>query len=182
MNKYNTHPELITRRLKLRQLSFEDDHQIFKIRGDADIAKYLDRPICTDIEEARHFISKIVKGINTNEWFYWAVTLLNNPQLIGTICLWNFSLEKTKADLGYELMTEYQGKGYMSEAIKAVIDFGFNRLRLSEIEAEVDPANLSSVKLLEKFNFTRIVHPGENMDVQGNVLPTVIYSLKLAHN
>jgi len=174
---FNPFPALTTKRLNLRQLSLNDVNEILLIRSDPRVSEYLDRPQCHDIDEATAFIEKINLGIKNNEWIYWTVTLKEDPKLIGTICLWNFNIDKTKADLGYELLPEYQGKGYMTEAIKAVLNYGIHDLQLAEVEAEVDPANKASVKLLDKFNFTIKAGPGENTDDQGNILPTVIYSL-----
>lgn len=179
LNTFDTNqfPGLNTPRLLLRHLSPDDAKDIFRLRSDVRVSEYLDRQLCQSIDESAAFIEKINHGVKNHGWIYWAVCLTEKPELIGTICLWNFNMDKTKADLGYELIPEYQGKGYMSEAIKAVLDYGFNELKLREIEAEVDPANKASVKLLDKFNFIRIVNPGENTDDQGNIIPTVIYSL-----
>ena len=146
-------PEIKTSSLLLRQLKPEDENEIFIMRSDERILKYLDIPVANNIEDARKFIEKINNGINKNEWIYWGITLQNNPKLIGTICLWNISEENSTADAGYVLLNEYQGKGFMQEALKKVIDYGFNKMNFNYIEADVDPENFPSIKLLERFNF-----------------------------
>jgi RimJ/RimL family protein N-acetyltransferase len=85
---------------------------------------------------------------------YWAVTLSNSPKLIGTVCLWNFNNKGTKAEIGYELHPDFQGKGIMQEAVKEVINYGFNRLKLSLISAYTHQDNSKSIMLLEKNGFT----------------------------
>src|SRR5271169_4733940 len=119
-------PNLTTERLVLRQLIAEDETAIFKLRSDESIAKFLTRPLCKTIEEARAFITKINTGISNNEWLYWTLTLKNNNELIGTICLWNISREHARAEVGFELLPDFQGKGFMQEALTRVLDYGFN--------------------------------------------------------
>lgn len=77
----------------------------------------------------------------------------DNPKLIGTICLWKYSEDGKKAELGYELLPEFHGKGIMSEAVRFVLNYGFQALNFSRIEAFTNRNNSSSIKLLQKFNF-----------------------------
>lgn len=70
--------------------------------------------------------------------------------MIGSICLWNFSNNLKTAEVGYSLYPEFQNKGIMSEALKSVIDYGFNELKLDKIEAFTHSKNEPSKKLLEK--------------------------------
>lgn len=146
--------ELTTGRLILRQLKATDDNEIFKLRSDDDINQYLDRPKETSIEESRQFILRINNGINENKSFYWAITLKENPRLIGTICLWNISEDKKTVELGYELNKKFQGQGIMSEAIKKVIEFAFQNIGVATIEAYTHKDNLKSTSLLLKNNFS----------------------------
>lgn len=147
-------PSLTTERLILRRLSLEDEKEIYTIRSDERVNKYLDRQSCTSLDEALKFINKINAGILNNEWIYWVVSFKDNQKLIGTICLWNISDDSSKADIGFELLPEYQGKGIMQEAAKAVIEYGFNIMGLKRIEGEVAPGNTKSINLMRKFNFT----------------------------
>jgi len=146
-------PSLTTERLILRRLSVEDENEIYAIRSDERVNKYLDRQSCTSLDEALKFINKINAGILNNESIYWAVSFKDKKKLIGTICLWNISDDCSKADIGFELFPEYQGKGIMQEAAKAVIEYGFNIMGLKRIEGEVAPGNTKSINLMRKFNF-----------------------------
>ncbi len=146
-------PILTTERLILRCLEVSDDQQLFKLRSNKRVNKYVVRTIQKNIKEIRAFISKINNGINNNEWIYWVITLKESPKLIGTICLWNFSEEKSVAELGYELDPAFQRKGIMSEALKKIIEFGFQEIELDAIEAYTHKNNNNSTKLLQKYNF-----------------------------
>jgi ribosomal-protein-alanine N-acetyltransferase len=169
MNKVKFTPftNLNTERFTLRQLTEHDDQEIFSLRSDPRVLKYLDKPPAKTIEEAKQFIKKINDGILNNEWIYWAVAYKNASRLVGTICLWNFSDDKTTAEIGFELLPDYWGNGIMQEVIPAVITFGFNKLNLQKIEGDVDPGNIKSIKILERFGFS----------YERDLKNTVMYSL-----
>lgn len=165
---FSQFPTLTSERLFLRQLTLEDANEIFRLRSDESVNKFLDRPIATTIDDANQFIYKINDSIAKNELIYWAITLKNYFTLIGTICLWNISEDHTKAEIGFELLPDHQGKGIMREVLPIVIKFGFEIMKLNFIKGEVDPNNLTSIKLMEKNGF--ISHK--------RLQNTVIYSLQ----
>jgi ribosomal-protein-alanine N-acetyltransferase len=142
-------PILTTERLTLRQPEINDEQEIFTLRSDSEINKYLDRQISNTIDDARNFIDKVTK----NNSLYWAITLSDENILVGTICLFSFSDENYKCEIGYELLTNFQGQGIMKEAVEKVIDYAFNTIKVKKIEASLHRDNLSSIKLLEKFSF-----------------------------
>lgn len=150
---FSPFPQLTTDRLVLRQLVQNDVIAIAALRNNETVNQYIDRPKTSSRAEALQFIDKITKGINNNESMYWVITLKDNDSLIGTLCLWNFIAEEDTAETGYELHPAFHGKGIMHEALQAVIDFGFKNLRLNLITAFTSPANIASIKLLEKNNF-----------------------------
>ena len=169
---FNPFPVLTTERLILRQLEITDYKAIFALRSDHSVNKYIDRPKSITIEEAKHFIKKINRGIAENEWIYWAVTLINDNQLIGTVCLWNISKEHAEAETGYELQPNFQGMGIMREVLSKIIDYGFQTMKIKTIKAYTHVDNLKSSKLLEKYNF-KIA--GESVNESG--MKNIIYSL-----
>ena len=155
MNKLNftPFPDLTTERLNLRNLELSDDQQLFKLRSNKMVNKYIVRPNQKNIKEIREFINKVNNGIDNNEWIYWVISLKENPMLIGTICLWNYSEDKTVAEIGYELDPTFQGKGIMSEALKKIIEFAFQNINLHSIDAYTHKDNDESTKLLHKYDF-----------------------------
>ena len=159
-NTFTPFPVLKTERLTLRQVSINDDKEIFALRSDKQVNKYLGREPSNTIEDARKFIHKIAEVVKQNEGIYWAITLTNNNNLAGTICLFNFSGENDQAEIGYELLPAFQGQGIMQEAISKVIAFGLEVIGLKAIEAYTHRENKNSLKLLEKYNFRK----QENID------------------
>ena len=152
-------PVLTTERLTLRQLLHKDAQEIFTLRSDSEINKYLDRQLSHTIDDARKFITRVTGNINNNASIYWAITLIDNNILVGTICLFGFSDENGSCEIGYELLTNFQGQGIMKEAAEKVIDYAFNTIKVNKIEAFFHRDNQSSIKLLEKFSFSKSNEP-----------------------
>jgi len=150
---FTSFPILTTERLTLRQLSIGDQRDIFALRSDTEINKYLGREPCKTIEEAINFINKISDNIKKNNSLYWVITLTKTKTFVGTICLYNFSNETNSCEIGYELMLKFQGQGIMKEAAEKVIGYAFQTLQFQKIVAVTHNGNLSSTKLLMKFNF-----------------------------
>ncbi len=84
------------------------------LRSDTIINEFIDRKPTETLEDALNFI----RNIKNNELLYWAIVQTHNGKLIGTICLFDFSDELNKCEIRYELLTDYQGQGMMSEATK----------------------------------------------------------------
>ena len=154
-------PILTTERLTLRQLVINDEQEIFTLRSDREINKYLNRQVSNTIEDARNFINMVNENINKNDSLYWAITLGDKNILVGTICLFGFSDENGKCEIGYELLTNFQGQGIMKEAVEKVIDYAFNTIKVQNIEASLHRDNQSSINLLEKLLFKNLNKPGE---------------------
>jgi [ribosomal protein S5]-alanine N-acetyltransferase len=178
---FSPFPQLLTERLLLRQLSLNDAEEIFALRSNEIVNKYLDRKKAESIDDAKDFIKKINLGIELNQSIFWAICLRDQFKLIGTICLWNFSHEENKAEIGYELLPQFHGRGMMQEAFLKVVEFGFHTLGLDVIEAWTTTPNESSKKILERNGFKRDLTLENKIDrtVEGTDL--IIYSLsKLA--
>ncbi len=152
-----TFPILTTERLTLRQLSIDDQQDIFALRSDPEINKFLDRQLCKTTEDAINFINKINDNIGKSNTFYWAITLTDAKTLVGTICLFDFSSEKNSCEIGYELMAQFQGQGIMKEAAQVVIDYVFQTLKFKKILAFTHYENQNSTNLLLKFNFLKSI-------------------------
>lgn len=156
---FSPFPVLTTERLTLKQLSVDDQQNIFSLRSDAAINKYLDREPCKTTEDAINFINRVNENIKKNNSLYWAITLTATNTFAGTICLFCFSDENEKCEIGYELLTNFQKQGIMQEAVKKVIDYAFNTIEVKKIEAFFHTDNQESVKLLEKFSFRNLNEP-----------------------
>lgn len=171
-------PNLETERLLLRRLDKNDVDAVFKLRSDAETMKYIPRPLAKNNEEALGHIALIDERVNTNEGINWAITLKESPEsLIGIIGHYRIKPENFRAEIGYMLLPEFSGKGIISEAIKATVDYGFDVMGLHSIEAILAPENFGSERVLQKNGFVKEAHLLENEFYDGKFLDTVIYSL-----
>ena len=143
-----------TERLILRTITEYDAQDIFEIRNNTEVNKYIGREISLNSFAALEFIFNIIRKSTNQEIVFLGISFQNQHKLIGTICLWNFSEDRKSAELGYELLPEYHRKGIMSEAVKFMIGYGFIVLKLKAIIAKTNKDNLNSIHLLHKFSFT----------------------------
>ena len=165
--------ELITERLVLKELQEEDVDIIYALRSNADVNAFIQRDLYKTNEDALLYINKTQTLISDGKAIVWVLNTIDNKESIGTICVWNFSKDNTIAEVGYDLLPEFQGKGYMFEALKEILTFGFNVLSLNVIEAFTHNKNVSSIKLLEKTNF-KLLKERKDKDFPNNS----IYALK----
>lgn len=148
-------PVLKTERLTLRQLVIGDANEIFALRSDPEVNRYLDREPAKSIDDAKTFIQIVNANMRKNDSIYWVITLNSTDKLIGTTCLFNFSDDNLKVEIGYELLPNFHGKGIMREATSKVIDYGFQHIGLNSIEAHTHSENQTSTRLLENLKFKR---------------------------
>jgi [ribosomal protein S5]-alanine N-acetyltransferase len=173
---FNPFPILKTERLLLRRLNNADVNEIMALRSNPETMKYIPRPLAKTIEDALEHIAMIDRKIENNEGINWAITLKDHSELIGIIGHYRIKPEHYRAEIGYMILPEYNGKGIVSEAIKEVVKYGFEVMQLHSIEAIIDPENYASAKVLEKNEFVKEAHFKENEFYEGRFLDSVIYS------
>ncbi|GAB2942385.1 hypothetical protein GCM10027048_03700 [Hymenobacter coalescens] len=115
------------------------------------------------MKDAQNFIRAINENVQRDESIYWGITLGDDKKLIGTICLYSFSKDNTTAEIGFELLPDFQRKGIMQEAAQKVVDFGFKDIGLNSIEAYSHFENQESTRLLERLGFNRESIADENL-------------------
>ena len=174
---FNPYPTLTTERLLLRRIELSDANDLFILRSDERMMKYIDRPRAKTKEDAEKLIQIFEDLLIKNEGINWGITLKDNSRLLGTICFWKLQLENERSEIGYMLHSDFHRKGIMQEAMTVVLNYGFNELKLHSVEANVNPENTASIKLLEKNNFVREAYFKENYFYNGKFLDSGIYSL-----
>ena len=159
-------PVFTTERLTLRQPATDDQGDIFALRSDPEVNKYLGRQPSKTIEDAINFINKINDNFEKNSSIYWVITRTNTKEFVGTICLYDFSKENNSCEIGYELLPKFQGQGIMKEATEKIIEYAFQTMQFKKIVAVTHKDNQNSSKLLEKFDFKKSMEPDiENADL-----------------
>ena len=174
---FSPFPVLTTERLILRRFIEADAASLFKLRGDAGVMQYIGRPLAKTVDDAVALINVIDDLLAGNNGITWCISLKSDAEFIGSIGFWRIEKENYRAEIGYLLNPIHQGKGIMQEALAAVLTFGFEVMYLHSIQANVNPQNAASVKLLERNNFIREGYFKEDHLLNGSFADTIIYSL-----
>lgn len=151
-------PVIETERLILRNLHQDDKNDLFEIRSNPATMQYIPRPLAKTVDDASQVITMILSFTSKNERINWAITEKGTNKLIGLIGYVNFKHESYRAEIGYVLNPNFTGKGIAQEALKAIVDYGFNVINLHSIEAIIHTHNQASIKLIEKSGFVKEAH------------------------
>ncbi|WP_439554515.1 GNAT family N-acetyltransferase [Flavobacterium macrobrachii] len=175
----NFHPfqNLETERLLLRQLDNKDVNEVLELRGNPETMKFIPRPLAKNTDDALEHIKMINDKIDENVGINWAITIKGSDKMIGLLGHYRIQPENHRAEIGYMILPQYNGKGYVTEAVKAVMEYGFNQMNLHSIEAVIDPENIASERVLQKNGFVKEAHILENELYEGKFWDTVIYSM-----
>ncbi len=146
--------ELHTDNVKLRAPEKSDATNLYYLRTHPIVNKFIERELPKNISDVEKFIE--LRNADPNP-FYFIIETLPTNEFAGTICLWNINKENKYAEVGYELLPDFQGKGIMTSALRVITNFAFTELNIETIEAFTHSKNLSSRKLLEKFDFKLIL-------------------------
>jgi RimJ/RimL family protein N-acetyltransferase len=150
-----TLPELRAERVKLRWLTAADVPSLFDVFSDPEVMRYWSSEPMADPAEAEALLDDIHAHFAAKSLFQWGVALAEDDRVVGTCTLLHLDGRNRRGEVGYALAREQWGKGLMREALTALLDHAFTTLGLHRIEADVDPENAASLRLLERLGFTR---------------------------
>lgn len=155
MFDFSYFPTLRTQRLILREIAPEDDAAIFAIRGDYEVTRLNTGEAFHRVEQAAALIRSIRNAYFEQSELRWGITLKGENVVIG-MCGYNYWVRRDyRGCVGYDLARAYWGQGIMTEAMRAVIRFGFERMALNRIEADASAENAGSIRVMEKLGFQR---------------------------
>ena len=152
---FQTFPQLETRNLLLRRIHQADASALFKVLADNEVAEFYDDDTFTDISQASNQIEAWENGFKNNSCLRWGISHKDGGFIIGSCGIYGFHTWNKRASIGYELARSYWRQGIMTEALSAIIDFGFGEIELNRLEAVVMPENTASIKMLEKLGFRK---------------------------
>lgn len=168
---------LTTERLTLRWLTADDAAAQFALFSDPEVMRYWSSAPWTDLAQARAAIEQVLAEYRDGTSLRFAITLRDGGAMIGNIRLYDFFDQNRRCDIGYALVQAHWGQGYLAEAMAAVLDYGFAELNLNRVEADIDPRNAASQKLLERMSFEPEGYMRERWIVNGEVCDTEFYGL-----
>ena len=145
-----------TSRLIIRPISTEDLNDCFAITSDL---RLLEKSVAVvphkTLQQCAEYVQKLIENHEQNIPDWWAIAEKETNRMIGFCGFVEYAARFERAELGYMIAYDSWNKGYATEACAAVIDYGFNHMKLHRIEATVDPENIASIRVLEKLNFVR---------------------------
>ncbi len=172
-------PVLETERFLLRAVTLDDVADIFRVMSDPRVTRYFGVPPMAALDQAQQRVQAIQTAFQEQAGVRWAITNRANGQLVGTGGFWRLIKPHFRAEIGYELAPEWWGQGVMTEAVGAMLGFGFTSMGLHSVEAQIHPANSGSRRVLEKLGFVQEGYFRENYydPVEARFTDTAVYSL-----
>lgn len=169
--------ELNTKRLILREYSQKISDNVFQNYTEKELMKFLGLHLKSELAEEKR---KYEEGLSTfnRKFLYFHLIIKDSNKLIGWCGYHTWYVDHLRAELGYVLTDNSEkGKGYMSEAIQPILDYGFNQMNLNRIEAFIGLENTPSLKLLNTFNFVKEGQLREHYHKNNKMEDSIIYSL-----
>ena len=146
-------PTLSAERVTLRMLRDDDVPALFEIFGDADAMRYWSWPAFTDIEQARRLLQDIRAYAAAGTLFQWGIARNDDDAVIGTATLYQIDKAHRRGEIGFALARRAWGRGHATEAVTRLIRHAFEDLDLHRLEADPDPQNAASIRVLERQGF-----------------------------
>jgi RimJ/RimL family protein N-acetyltransferase len=170
-------PTIEVRRVRLRWLTEHDVDALFAVFSDPQVMRYWSSPPLADRSVARQLLQRIQDGFRQQSFFQWGVALRDEDRVVGTCTLFRLDTDNGRAEVGFALGREHWKLGYMSEALPALLVFAFESLGLRRLEADVDPRNRASIRLLERLGFRKEGQLRERWNVAGETQDSLLYGL-----
>ncbi|MCW4682266.1 GNAT family N-acetyltransferase [Bacillus pumilus] len=174
-------PTIHTERLILKQATIADAKDMHIYLSNETVCRYMGIDAHETIEDTKGEIKWYDNIFKEQTGIRWGISLKDDPAIIGSCGFFHLEKQHCRTEIGYELHHDHWRKGIMSEAIAAVLKYGFIEMNLNRIEALIDPDNLTSVKLLEQFNFVREGLLREYEYGKGKFDDVLIYGLLKKH-
>ena len=133
--------------------SEEDVDDLFILRTDPDVMKYMDQPPAKDKKVVLDRIKEIRQDFLDKSGINWTIKMKGSTEAIGYMSLWRIDHSNHRVELGYAVKKQYWKKSISQEAAQAVIDFAFKKLKAHSIMANINPKNKGSEALLLKLGF-----------------------------
>jgi ribosomal-protein-alanine N-acetyltransferase len=152
---FNPFPVLETQRLRLRRPLLADAADIFEIRSDKEVMRYIPRPLATSLEDVYAFLNLLESFVVKSERINWAIEWKETGKVVGLGGYVHIKPEHSRAEVGYSIARAWHRKGIMREALQAILAYGFSELELHSVEAIIDEDNIASGNVLEDAGFRK---------------------------
>ncbi|MGG0715969.1 GNAT family N-acetyltransferase [Robertmurraya massiliosenegalensis] len=148
-------PIIETNRLILRKLRKEDASRLYIYLSKEEVVQYYDIEKFPSVQEAEELIESLLFRYQSRNQIRWGITLKGKNEIIGTCGFHALEEEHLKGEIGFDLDPIYWKKGFMTEAVSGLVEYGFGEMKLNRIEALYSPLNYASKRVLEKNGFIK---------------------------
>jgi ribosomal-protein-alanine N-acetyltransferase len=170
-------PTLAGRGIVLRQLTEEDAGHFLGVYSDPRVMRYWSRGPFQDKDEALAALARIECGWRDDVFYQWGIVPVGEEQVIGTATLFRIERDHRRAEVGFAIGSAWWGRGLGTATVSRLTEYAFGQLALGRLEADVDPRNFASLRVLEKLGFRREGLLRERYHVGGEVQDSVILGL-----
>jgi ribosomal-protein-alanine N-acetyltransferase len=177
MTEWRIFPRLETERLVLREIVPADAEDLFHIFSDEETMRYWSCLPYTSVDQAHRLIEGLAKVRLAGAGINWAITLRGDERLIGKCGYNEWRKAHRRGDVSYIVAREKRGMGVVSEALGAMLDYGFDHMNLHSVEAGVTPGNEASTRMLQRLGFRLEGHLRENFLTDRGFVDSLIYSM-----
>jgi RimJ/RimL family protein N-acetyltransferase len=177
MTEWRIFPRLETERLVLREIVPADAEDLFHIFSDEETMRYWSCLPYTSVDQAHRLIEGLAKVRLAGAGINWAITLRGDERLIGKCGYNEWRKAHRRGDVSYIVAREKRGMGVVSEALGAMLDYGFDHMNLHSVEAGVTPGNEASMRMLQRLGFRLEGHLRENFLTDRGFVDSLIYSM-----
>ena len=146
---------LTTPRLRLRPMRRDDAEALFLVFCDAQAMRYWSSPPHGSPLLTAEVIERAQMAFIAGDGIEWAITRVGDDAAVGKIGHWRWQRAHSRSEVGFIVRRDLWGQGFAAEALAAVVDWGFARLELHSVEAQLDAANVASQRTLERVGFRR---------------------------
>ena len=174
---YGYMPTLETPRLRLRKLSMRDAQDIFDYSQDPQVARYVLWEAQTSLSEARSYIRFMLRKYRLGEPASWGIEWKETGRIIGTIGFMWIQRDNAAAEVGYSLSRAYWNRGIMTEALSALLRYGFRSMNLNRIEAQHETENPASGAVMRKCGMQREGTLRQRLLNKGRVVDVELYAI-----
>ncbi|MBS1715740.1 MAG: GNAT family N-acetyltransferase [Armatimonadetes bacterium] len=168
---------IVTARTQIRRLSHADAPDLYDVFSDPAVMRYWSSPPYERTDQVTRLIDAVEAGYDDGSFFQFGIVDASESKVVGTCTLHQIDRQNRRAEVGYVLGRRSWGRGLMSEALTALLTVCFRDVGFHRIEADTDPRNAASVRLLERLGFQREGLLRQRWIVAGEVSDTAFYGL-----
>lgn len=174
---FDQFPQLTGERLLFREFRDSDVLPFYTLRTHPKVLTFMDTAPLENMEASEKMIQENHTMFQMKQGISWAITHNISNEFIGYFLLWNLNYQHNRAEIGYALLPEYWGMEYMKETFENILPFAFAVLRIHRLEANINPNNKRSEKLLIASGFKKEAHFKEHYFFNGKYTDSAIYGL-----